>query len=69
MDGNLPQKKLKGKKGKRPLMYNNVWKKRSVALILNTVQRKLRRLLSEYTDHPEDAIERALSNPDAEKVL
>ena len=62
------QKKVVSK-GKRKLMYNNVIKKRSVALILNTVQNKLRRLLSEYTEHSPDALERALSNPEAEKVL
>ena len=33
------------------------------------MQKKLRRLLSEVTEHSPDAIERALSNPDAEKVL
>lgn len=47
-------------------MYNNVIKKRSVALILNTVQNKLRRLLSEYTEHSPAVLERALSNPMAE---
>ena len=42
----LPQKKIKAKGGKRPLQYQNCIKKRSVALILGTVQRKLKRLLS-----------------------
>ena len=51
------------------MQYKSVVKKRSVAQILTTVQRKLRRLLSEVTEHSPDAIERALSNPDAEKVL
>lgn len=44
-------------------------KKRSVAQVLTTVKRKLRRLLSEVTEHSPDQIDRALSNPDAERVL
>ena len=40
-----------------------------MALILGTVQRKLKRLLSEVTEHSPEAIERALTNPAAEKVL
>ena len=65
----LPQKKLKAKGGKLQLQYHNCIKKRSVALVLGTVQRKLKRLLSQVTEHSPEAIERALSNPAAEKVL
>ena len=64
--GGLPSKRVKKK---RPLQYQQAIKKRSVALILNTVQKKLKRLISNVTDHSPDAIERALSNPDAEAVL
>jgi len=62
----LPHKKTKTK---RKLQYNNVIKKRSVAQVLTTVRRKLNRLLSEVTEHSPDQIDRALSNPDAERVL
>ena len=32
-------------------------------------KKKLKRLISNVTEHSPDAIERALSNPEAEKVL
>ena len=40
-----------------------------MALILNVVQNKLKRLLSNVTEHSPDQLERALSNPEAERVL
>ena len=62
----LPKRRLKKN---RALDYVSSVKKRSVAYILNTVQRKLKRLLSDVTEHSPDEIQRALSNPAAEKVL
>lgn len=48
----MPMKKIKSRKG---LQYHTAIKKRSVAYILNTVQRKLQRLISNVTEHsPED---------------
>ena len=46
-------------------------KKRSIACILNVLTTKLRRLISDITENehsPED-IDRALSNPETEKIL
>ena len=62
----LPMKKVKSRKG---LRYQASIKKRSVAYILNTVQRKLQRLISNVTEHSPEDIQRALSNPEAEEVL
>ena len=64
--GALPMKKTKKRKG---LQYNTTIKKRSVAYILNTVQTKLRKLISNVTDHSPADIDRALSNPETEQVL
>ena len=62
----LPTRKVKSKKG---LEYRTSIKKRSVAYILNTVQRKLQRLISNVTEHSAADIKRALSNPETENVL
>ena len=64
--GALPSRKTKKK---RPLQYNQAIKKRSVAYILGAVQNKLKRMISTVTDHSPEAIERALSNPEAEQLL
>ena len=51
--GGLPTKRTKTKK---VLEYQATVKKRSVALILNIVQNKLKRLISNVTDHSPDQI-------------
>ena len=62
----LPAHKTKSAK---KFSYQTQIIKRSVARILNTVQHKLKRLISDVTNHSPEEIQRALSNPEAEKVL
>ena len=49
--------------------YKSNITKRSVAKILNILQNKLQRMISDMTEHSPEEINRALSNPAAEKVL
>ena len=65
--GALPTKKVMRKA--KTFEYKTCIKKRSVAYILNQVQKKLRRLLSDATTHSPEDIDFALSNPETEQVL
>ena len=65
----FPLKKVR--KSKTTLQYKTKICKRSVARILSIIQNKMRRLISDVTGdvHSPSKIQRAMSNPAAEKIL